>query len=43
MPVLRKSRIQMLEYARAYAIKIRNLPRQLQRKRYEKKIGARYA
>jgi hypothetical protein len=42
MPVLRKSRVQMLEYARACAIKIRNLPRQLQRKRYEKKIGARH-
>jgi hypothetical protein len=42
-PVLRKSRFQMLDYAREYAIKLRNLPRRLQRKRYDKKIGARAA
>jgi Acetyltransferase (GNAT) domain len=42
-PVLRKSRFGMLEYARKYAIKMRNLPRRLQRKRYDKKIGAGYA
>jgi hypothetical protein len=39
-PILRKSRFGMLEYAREYAIKMRNLPRRLRRKRYDRKIGA---
>jgi hypothetical protein len=38
-PVLRKSRYQLLEYAREYAIRLRNLPRRLQRRRYDRKIG----
>jgi hypothetical protein len=42
-PILRKSRFGILEHAREAAIKLRNLPRRLQRKRYEKKIGAGYA
>ncbi|MEM7021118.1 MAG: GNAT family N-acetyltransferase [Pseudomonadota bacterium] len=39
-PVLRKSRFAAVEHAREWAIKARNLPRRLQRKRYDRKIGA---
>ncbi|HEX5079756.1 MAG TPA: GNAT family N-acetyltransferase [Geminicoccaceae bacterium] len=42
-PILRKSRFQVLEHARETMIKLRNLPRRLQRRRYDKKIGAGYA
>jgi hypothetical protein len=42
-PVLRKSRFGLLEHAREVAIKVRNLPRRLARKRYDRKIGAGYA
>jgi hypothetical protein len=42
-PVLRKSRFGILEHAREAAIKLRNLPRRLARKRYDRKIGAGYA
>ena len=42
-PILRKSRFGILEHAREAAINLRNLPRRLARKRYERKIGAGYA
>jgi GNAT acetyltransferase-like protein len=42
-PILRKSRFGLLEHAREAAIRLRNLPRRLARKRYERKIGAGYA
>jgi hypothetical protein len=42
-PILRKSRFRVLEHARETAIRLRNLPRRLQRRRYERKIGAGYA
>ena len=42
-PVLRKSRYRVLEHAREAAIKLRNLPRHLQRRRHQAKIAARSA
>jgi hypothetical protein len=42
-PILRKSRFGILEHAREAVIKLRNLPRRWQCKRYERKIGAGYA
>jgi hypothetical protein len=42
-PILRKSRFGVLEHAREAAIKLRNLPRRLARKRYERKVAAGYA
>lgn len=42
-PVLRKSRYRVIEHARETAIMLRNLPRRLRRKRYDRKIGVRPA
>ncbi len=42
-PVLRKSRYRVIEHARETAIMLRNLPRRLRRKRYDRKIGVRSA
>lgn len=38
-PMLRKSRYEALEHAREGLIRLRNLPRRLKRRLYEKKIG----